>query len=249
MISKMFSSQALEEAFDMLLSLSENGFLFALWETVYVTVLSTLFAIVIGLPLGVILVVGEEKGIRPLPKALMSVLNFVINILRSVPFLILMIVVMPLTRAIIGTAVGTTASIVPLVIAAFPFIARLIETSLREVNPGIVEAAQSMGASPIQIIVKVMIPESIPSLISNMTIAITTILGYTAMSGIIGGGGLGKIALNYGYYRYRYLVMIFAVILLIILVQVFQSVGTRMAVKSDKRIKNNNGKLVYSRKS
>ncbi len=240
LISKMFSSQALEEAFDMLLSLSENGFLFALWETVYVTVLSTLFAIVIGLPLGVILVVGEEKGIRPLPKALMRVLNFVINILRSVPFLILMIVVMPLTRAIVGTAVGTTASIVPLVIAAFPFIARLIETSLREVNPGIVEAAQSMGASPIQIIVKVMIPESIPSLISNMTIAITTILGYTAMSGIIGGGGLGKIALNYGYYRYRYLVMIFAVILLIILVQVFQSVGTRMAVKSDKRIKNNN---------
>ena len=127
---------------------------------------------------------------------------------------------------------------VPLVIAAFPFIARLVEGSLREINPNIIEAAQSMGASPFQIIVKVMIPESVPSLISNATIAITTVLGYSAMSGIIGGGGLGKIAINYGYYRYKYLIMIFAVIFLIILVQVFQSVGTRLAVKSDKRLRN-----------
>ena len=127
---------------------------------------------------------------------------------------------------------------VPLVIAAFPFIARLVERSLREINPNIIEAAQSMGASPFQIIVKVMIPESVPSLISNATIAITTVLGYSAMSGIIGGGGLGKIAINYGYYRYKYLIMIFAVIFLIILVQVFQSVGTRLAVKSDKRLRN-----------
>ena len=126
---------------------------------------------------------------------------------------------------------------VPLVIAAFPFIARLVEGSLREINPNIIEAAQSMGASPFQIIVKVMIPESVPSLISNATIAITTVLGYSAMSGIIGGGGLGKIAINYGYYRYKYLIMIFAVIFLIILVQVFQSVGTRLAVKSDKRLR------------
>ena len=167
----------------------------------------------------------------------MHVLNVVINLLRSVPFLILMILVFPLTKLIVGTKVGTTASIVPLVIAAFPFVARLVEGSLREVNPNIIEAAQSMGASPLQIIVKVMIPESVPSLISNITIAITTILGYTAMSGIIGGGGLGKIAINYGYYRYKYLVMVFAVVLLILLVQIFQTIGTHMATKCDKRLK------------
>ena len=167
----------------------------------------------------------------------MSVLNVVINLLRSVPFLILMILVFPLTRLIVGTSVGTVASIVPLVIAAFPFVARLVESSLREVNPNIIEAAQSMGASPMQIICKVMLPESVPSLISNATIAITTILGYSAMSGIIGGGGLGQIAINYGYYRYRYLVMVIAVVLLILIVQIFQTVGTTLAVKSDKRIK------------
>ena len=149
-----------------------------------------------------------------------------------------MILVFPITRAIVGTVVGTPASVVPLVIASFPFIARLVESSLREINPNIIEAAQSMGASPFQIIVKVMIPESIPSLISNTTIAITTVLGYSAMSGIIGGGGLGKIAINYGYYRYKYLVMTFAVIFLIILVQVFQSIGTHLAAKSGKRLKN-----------
>ena len=191
----------------------------------------------IGLPLGILLVTGEKNGVLPLPKGVMHVLGVIINLLRSVPFLILMIMVFPLTRLIVGTAVGTTASIVPLVIAAFPFIARLVESSLREVNPNIIEAAQSMGASPFQIIVKVMIPESVPSLISNATIAITTILGYSAMSGIIGGGGLGKIAINYGYYRYKYLVMLIAVVLLIVLVQIFQSVGTHLAVKSDKRLK------------
>lgn len=148
-----------------------------------------------------------------------------------------MIMAFPLTRLIIGTVVGTPASIVPLVIAAFPFVARLAESSLREISPNTIEMAQSMGASPLQIIVKVMIPESIPSLISNATIAITTILGYSAMSGII-GGGLGKIAINYGYYRYKYPIMLVAVILLIILVQIFQSVGTRLAAKLDKRLKN-----------
>ena len=168
----------------------------------------------------------------------MKTLGVVINLLRSVPFLILMMVVFPLTRLIVGTAVGTVASIVPLTIAAFPFIARLVESSLREVNPNIIEMAQSMGAKPFQIITKVMIPESVPSLISGATIAITTILGYTAMSGMIGGGGLGKIAINYGYYRYKYIVMIMAVILLILLVQVFQSVGTRLSQKLDKRLKN-----------
>ena len=171
----------------------------------------------------------------PLPKWLMAVLDVFINLLRSVPFLILMIMVIPLTRLIVGTPVGTVASIVPLTIAAFPFIARLVESSLREVSPNIIEAAQSMGATPLQIIVKVLIPESVPSLLSNATIAITTVLGYSAMSGIIGGGGLGKIAINYGYYRYKTLVMILAVILLIIMVQVFQSLGTHLVKKSDKR--------------
>ena len=148
-----------------------------------------------------------------------------------------MILVFPFTRLIVGTAVGTTASIVPLTIAAFPFIARLAESSLREVNPNTIEMAQSMGASPLQIITRVMLVEAMPSLISNATIAVTTILGYTAMSGIIGGGGLGKIAINYGYYRYKYLVMLLAVILLIVLVQIIQSIGTKLAVKCDKRLK------------
>ena len=233
MFDNAFTSEAFSEAVDILI----NDMPFALWETTYVTVLATLFAVIIGLPLGVLLVVGEKGGILPLPKWLMSTLNVIINLLRSIPFLILMIMAFPLARLIVGTTVGTTASIVPLVIAAFPFVARLVESSLREINPNIVEMAQSMGASPFQIIVKVMIPESVPSLISNFTIAITTVLGYTAMSGIIGGGGLGKIAINYGYYRYKYLVMLFAVIILIILVQVFQSIGTRAATRCDKRIK------------
>ena len=233
MFDNAFTSEALTEALDIL----KNDFPLAIWETIYVTLLSTLFAIIIGLPLGVLLVAGEKGGVLPLPKALMKVLNVIINLLRSVPFLILMILVFPLTRLIVGTAVGTVASIVPLVIASFPFVARLVESSLREVNPNIIEAAQSMGASPMQIIIKVMIPESVPSLLSNFTIAITTILGYSAMSGIIGGGGLGKIAINYGYYRYKDLVMILAVILLIVLVQIFQTVGTKFATKSDKRLK------------
>ena len=234
MIDKLFSPEVLQEAAEII----RTQFPLAIWETVYVTILSTLFAIVIGLPLGVILVVGEKDGIRPLPAWLMRALNVIINLLRSVPFLILMVLVFPLTRLLVGTVVGTVASIVPLVIAAFPFIARLAEGSLREVNPNTIEMAQSLGASPMQIITQVMIPESVPSLISNATIAITTILGYSAMSGIIGGGGLGKIAINYGYYRYKYLIMVAAVILLILLVQIFQSVGTRLSIKADKRLKN-----------
>ncbi len=233
MLDKLFSPEVVEET----LWIVQNEFPLAIWETIYVTIISTAFAVVLGLPLGVLLMVGEKDGVLPLPKGVMHVLNVVINLLRSVPFLILMVMVFPLSRLILGTAVGTPASIVPLVIAAFPFVARLVEGSLREVNPNIVEMAQSMGASPFQIIVKVLIPESVPSLLSNFTIAITTILGYSAMSGIIGGGGLGKIAINYGYYRYKYLVMLLAVILLIILVQIFQSVGTKLSVKSDKRLK------------
>ena len=234
MIDKLFSPETLNEAWQVI----STQFPLAVWETVYVTVLASFFAIVIGLPLGVMLVAGEKGGVLPLPAWLMHILNVVINLLRSVPFLILMVIVFPLTRLIVGKVVGTAASVVPLAIAGFPFIARLAESSIREVNPNIIEMAQSMGASPFQIIVKVMIPESVPSLLSNATIAVTTILGYSAMSGIIGGGGLGKIAMNYGYYRYKYLIMIAAVVLLIILVQIFQSVGTRAAVKADKRLKN-----------
>ena len=231
----MFEGIFSGEAFQETLAIIQSEFLLATWETVYVTILATACAIIIGLPLGVLLVVGEKGGVLPLPAPVLSALNVVINLLRSVPFLILMILVFPLTRLIVGTVVGTVASIVPLVIAAAPFVARLVESSLREVNPNIIEAAQSMGATPFQIITKVILPESVPSLISNATIAITTILGYSAMSGIIGGGGLGKIAINYGYYRYKYLVMLIAVILLILLVQVFQTVGTRLAAKADKR--------------
>ena len=231
-MSSILASESVQEA----LSILQNEFPLAIWETFYVTVVSTAIAIVIGLPLGILLAVGGKDGILPLPRWLMTILDVCINLLRSVPFLILMIMVIPLTRLIVGTPVGTVASIVPLVIASFPFIARLAESCIREVNPGVIEAAQSMGATPMQIIIKVLIPESVPSLISNATIAITTILGYAAMSGIIGGGGLGKIAINYGYYRYKTLVMILAVILLIIMVQVFQSLGTYLTKKSDKRL-------------
>lgn len=233
MFESIMANPSVAEAIEIL----KSELFLAIWETFYVTVAATFFSILIGLPLGVLIVAGEKGGVMPLPKPVLSVLNVIINLLRSIPFLILMILVFPLTRLIMGTVVGTAASIVPLVIAAAPFVARLVESSLREVNPNIIEAAQSMGASPFQIISKVMIPESIPSLISNFTIAVTTILGYSAMSGIIGGGGLGKIAINYGYYRYKYLVMTIAVIFLIILVQIFQAVGTWLTVKSDKRLK------------
>ena len=235
----MFTNVFTPESWAEAVSVIKSEFLLGIWETFYVTVLSTLFALVIGLPLGVLLVAGDKDGVLPLPRPVMQTLNVIINLLRSIPFLILMIMAFPIARLLIGTTIGTKASIVPLVIAAFPFVARLVESSLREVNPNIIEAAQSMGASPMQIICKVMLPESVPSLISNATIAITTILGYSAMSGIIGGGGLGKIAINYGYYRYKYLIMYAAVILLVLLVQLFQSLGTRLAVKTDKRLKNN----------
>ena len=232
-MSNFFQSETFINAVEVF----KEQFPLAIWETVYVTVLSTFFAIVLGLPLGVLLAAGDQGRILKIPAGLLHVLNVVINILRSIPFLILMILVFPLTRLIVGTVVGTPATVVPLVIASFPFIARLVESSLRELNPNIIETAQSMGASPMQIVCRVMLPESVPSLISNATIAVTTVLGYSAMSGIIGGGGLGKIAINYGYYRYQYIVMAFAVIFLILLVQIFQSVGTKLVAKCDKRLK------------
>ena len=229
----MFSPESTKLALDIL----QNEIPFAIWETVYVTIISTFLALVVGLPLGVLLVVGEKDGILPLPKPILSGLNAVINLLRSIPFLILMIMVFPVTRFFAHTVVGTVPTIVPLVFAAFPFVARLVESSIREVDGNIIETAVSMGASPLQIIFRVLIPESVPSLISNITIALTTVLSYSAMSGIIGGGGLGKIAINYGYYRSEELVMFIAVFLLIVLVQIFQTIGTRMAIKEDKRIR------------
>lgn len=215
---------------------SEYGF--ATWETLYSLALEVLFAYLIGLPLGVLLVTGEKEGIRPLPGWVMSIMNAVINLLRSVPFLILMIIVLPLSKIIVGTKVGTPATIPPMVIAAFPLIARMVESSLREVDQGVIEASQSMGASTWQIVTKVLLPEALPSLISGGTITVGTILGYGAMAGIIGGGGLGKMAINYGYYNFKFIVMWAAVIGLILLVQIFQSAGSKLATACDKRLKN-----------
>ena len=206
-----------------------------IWETIYSTVLATLVACILGLILGVLLVAGEKDGVRPLPSGVMKVLNFVINILRSVPFLILMIMVLPLSKLILGTNVGTPASIIPLIVAAAPFVARLVETALREVDRGVIEAAQAMGCTPFQIIWKVILPESMPSLLSSFTTSLVTILGYGAMGGAIGGGGLGQMAINYGYYKYNFAVMLVVVVLIVILVQVFQSIGTRIAVSADHR--------------
>ena len=220
------------------LEIITSEFGFATWETLYSLVLEVAFAYLIGLPLGVLLVTGERDGIRPLPGWLMQILNVVINLLRSVPFLILMIITLPLSKIIVGTKVGTMATIPPMVIAAFPLVARMVESSLREVDHGVIEAAQSMGASAWQIVTKVMLPEALPSLISGCTISVGTILGYGAMAGIIGGGGLGKIAINYGYYNFKVLVMWAAVIGLILLVQIFQSAGTWLGTKCDKRLRN-----------
>ena len=229
----MFSEANVE----LLKSIVQSDLASALWQTFYMTFLPTIIAFVIGLPLGVLLVTGEEGGIRPLPALVMKILNVVINLLRSVPFLILLVVVLPISRFIVGTTVGSPAIIVPLAIAAFPFIARLVETSIREVDKGVIEAAQAMGASPFQIVMKVMIPEAKPALISNFVVALITIFGYGAMAGIVGGGGIGAIAINYGYYRRRELVLYIMVIILIVLVQVFQSIGNVVVRRSDKRIR------------
>ena len=208
-----------------------------LLETFYMVVVSTLLAYLIGLPLGLVLAVTDSEGLRPSP-VLNKILGTIVNLLRSVPFLIMVFLLNGLTLLIVGTTVGSTAMIVGLVVAAFPFVARLVEGSAREVDRGILEASVSMGASTWQIITKVILPECKPSLINGATVATTTILGYSAMAGILGGGGLGSIAINYGYYRYQYLVMFFAVVFLIILVQIFQSIGTHLAAKCDKRLKN-----------
>ena len=204
------------------------------WDTLYMTLAATVFAYVFGMVMGVVLVICRNGGIAPRP-VLYRMLDVTVNLTRSFPFLILMIAVIPVTRFLVGTTIGNNATVVPLVIAAAPFVARLIESSLLEVDPGVVEAAQSMGASTMQIIRKVLLPEAMPSLINGSAIAATTILGYSAMSGAVGGGGLGKLAIMYGYNRYQTDIMFATVVLLIIIVQVFQSVGDWATRRSDKR--------------
>ncbi len=204
-------------------------------ESIYMTVAITVISYIIGIPLGVFLVISDKNGIHP-----MSGLNWlvggIVNILRSVPFLIMMITIQPLTRMIVGTTIGTRAAIVALVVSAAPFVARMVEQSLLEIDHGVIEAAQSMGASNTQIITKVLLPESKPSLLNGALVSATTILGYSAMAGFIGGGGLGDIAIRYGYNRYDTGTMLITVVLLVILVQIIQSVGSRIAKRSDKRI-------------
>ena len=236
-IAAIFESWGVSNPLDQLEFLMDPSTLpFAIWETLYAPLIATVLAYVIGLPLGILLVTGEETGIHPLPRAVMSVLNTVINLLRSIPFLILMVMVFPLSRLILGTSIGTTATIVPLTVAAAPYVARLVEASLREMDRGVIEAAQSMGCSTWQIITKVMLPECKPSLINGATNASITILGYGAMAGSIGGGGLGSMSLMRGHGRNQIIVLYVAVIILVILVQVIQSIGTALCVKTDKRI-------------
>lgn len=208
----------------------------ALWESVYMTVLSTLFAYIIGMPLGLILVVTGKDGIHPM-RALNLVLGAVINFLRSVPFILLLFFLNPFTRWVVGTTVGSPATIVPLVISAFPFVARMVESSAKEVDRGVIEASQSMGASNWQIITKVILPEAKPGLINGAALSATTILGYSAMASINGGGGLGAIAINYGHYRQNYAVMFAMIVVLVLLVQVLQEFGTRGSRLSDRRIR------------
>ena len=205
-----------------------------LQETLYMTLLSTLMGYVIGLPMGVLLAVSDKDGLKP-NRVLYRILDVIANIVRSIPFLILLILLIPFTRMIVGKSYGSTATVVPLVIAAGPFIARMVESSLKEVDEGVIEAARSMGASNLRIIVKVLLVEARTSLINGATIAVGTILGYSAMAGTIGGGGLGDIAIRYGYHRYQADIMIVTVVLLVILVQIFQMVGTTLANRLDKR--------------
>ena len=207
-----------------------------LYETLLMTAASSFFSYVIGIPLGVILVVSDTNGIKPMP-VLNGVLGSVINLIRSVPFMILLIMVIPLTRLMVGTSIGPVAVIPPLVIAAAPYIARMVESSLKEVDAGVIEAAKSMCASNMQIIFKVLLPESRPSLLVGAAISVTTILGYSAMAGFTGGGGLGTIAINYGYYRYQTDIMFITVAILVILVQIIQEIFMRSSKRSDKRVK------------
>ena len=203
------------------------------FETCYMVVASTVMATVIGIPLGVILTVTRKDHILP-NAAVNSILGAIVNATRSTPFIILMVAIIPLTRIIVGSSIGTTAAIVPLTISAAPFIARIIESSLLEINPGVIEAALAMGASPMQIITKVLLPEALHSIVLGVTLAIISLIGYSAMAGALGGGGLGDLAIRYGYQRFQLNVMITTVIILIIMVQAMQSFGNWMSKKLNK---------------
>ena len=207
-----------------------------IWETIYMVFLSSALSYVIGIPLGIALVVTDKEGISPVP-LFNKVLGLIINLLRSVPFIILLSMVLPITKFIVGKTIGSNATVVPLIIAAAPYIGRMVESSLKEVDAGVIEAAKSMGASTWQIIVKVLLPEAKPSLLVGAAISVTTILGYSAMAGFTGGGGLGDIAIRYGYHRYQTDMMMVTVVLLVIIVQLIQEVAMRMSRKTDKRIR------------
>ena len=208
----------------------------ALWESIYMTLGSTALAYVIGLPLGLVLVVTAKDGIHPV-RGVNLVLGAIVNFLRSIPFVIMLFFVTPVTRFIVGRAIGSVATIVPLVISAFPFVARMVEQSANEVDRGVIEASQAMGASNWQIITKVILPEAKPSMLNGAALSATTILGYSAMAGIAGGGGLGDLAINHRYPPYDYMVMFVMIVVLVLLVQVFQEAGTRGSRLTDKRIR------------
>ena len=211
-----------------------NMIITGIWETLYMTLVSTLVGYVIGLPMGIVLTVTDKDGIRP-NAAVYKVLDVISNLLRSIPFIILLIVLIPFTRFVVGRSYGSTATIVPLTIAAAPYIARMVESSLKEVDAGVIEAARSMGASDFQIVTKVMLVEARTSLIVGATISLGTILGYSAMAGTVGGGGLGDIAIRYGYTRWQTDIMVVTVILLVILFQIFQTIGMKLASNLDRR--------------
>lgn len=222
---------------DMFDKLWENGLIqLGVWETLYMTFLSTLFAYLIGMPLGLILSVTDKGGIRPM-RALNRTLGILVNALRSIPFVILMVAMLPVAKFVVGTSLGNKAMIVTLVIAAAPYIARMVESSIKEVDAGVIEAAQAMGASSLQIVLRVLIPEAKPSLVIGSVISTVTILGYSAMAGTIGGGGLGKIAITYGYQRYNDDIIWVCVALTIIIVQLIQEFGMRLARRTDKRVR------------
>lgn len=203
-------------------------------DTLYMTLASTLFGYIIGLPMGIVLTVTDKDGIRP-NAVVYKVLDVISNLLRSIPFIILLIVLIPFTRFVVGRSYGSTATIVPLTIAAAPYIARMVESSLKEVDAGVIEAARSMGASDFQIVTRVMLVEARTSLIVGATISLGTILGYSAMAGTVGGGGLGDIAIRYGYTRWQTDIMVVTVVLLVILFQIFQTIGMKIANRLDRR--------------
>lgn len=213
-----------------IINLLLQGFL----ETVQMTVISTVVAVLLGVPLGVILVITSRGHIMQ-NDAVNKVLGAIVNATRSIPFIILMVAIIPFTRFVAGTSIGTTAACVPLTLAAIPFLARLVETAIKEVNGGVIEAAQSMGATPLQIIWKVLLPEALPTLIDNITVLIVNLISYSAMAGAIGGGGLGDIAIRYGYQRFQGDVMLATIVILIVLVQVIQSAGDYLSRKVNKK--------------